>query len=58
MCALSFTKVSLIMEMSLHLEHKYSELRVPLGRFNLDVYEVSLLVFFDNFGLAVDFIRY
>jgi hypothetical protein len=33
MCALSFTKVSLMMRLSLHLEHRYSELRVHLGRF-------------------------
>jgi hypothetical protein len=29
-----------------------------LEDFNIDEYEVSLLVFFDNFGLEVDFIRY
>jgi hypothetical protein len=40
------------------LEHRYSELRIPLGRFTFDDYEVSLLVFFANFGLGVDFIRY
>jgi hypothetical protein len=40
----------------LYLEHRYSELRVPLGRFYLDEYEVPLPAFFDNFGLEVDFI--
>jgi hypothetical protein len=29
-----------------------------LEDFTFDEYEVSLLVFFDNFGLEVDFIRY
>jgi hypothetical protein len=32
--------------MPLHLEHRYSELRVHLGRFYFDEYEVPLLVFF------------
>jgi hypothetical protein len=29
-----------------------------LEDFTFDVYEVPLLVFFDDFGLEVDFIRY
>ena len=29
-----------------------------LEDFTFDEYEVSLFVFFDNFGLEVDFIRY
>jgi hypothetical protein len=29
-----------------------------LEDFNFDEYEVSLLIFFENFGLEVDFIRY
>jgi hypothetical protein len=33
MCALSFTKVSLMNVDALHLEHRYSELRGHLGRF-------------------------
>ena len=40
------------------MEHRYSELIVPLGGFSFDEYEVSLLVFYDDFGLEVDFIRY
>ena len=35
MCALSFTKVSLMNVAALVLEHRYSELRVHLGRFYL-----------------------
>jgi hypothetical protein len=35
MCALGFTKVSLMNVDALALEHRYSQLRVHLGRFNL-----------------------
>ena len=35
MCALSFTKVSLMNVAALALEHRYLELRVHLGRFYL-----------------------
>jgi hypothetical protein len=41
------------MWLPLHLQHRYSELRVHLGRFNFDEYDVLLLVFFDNFELDV-----
>jgi hypothetical protein len=44
------------MWLPLHLEHRCSELGVPLGKFNFDEYEVFLLVFFDDFGLKVNFI--
>jgi hypothetical protein len=46
------------MWLSLYLGHRYSELRVHPGIFYHDEYEVPLLVFFDNFGLEVNFIRY
>jgi hypothetical protein len=46
------------MWLPLPLEHRYSELRVYLGDFIFDEYEVPVFVFFDNFGLEVDFIRY
>jgi hypothetical protein len=38
------------MWLPLHLEHRYWELRVCLGRLFFDEYEVPLLVFFDNLG--------
>jgi hypothetical protein len=44
------------MWLPLYLEHRYSELRVHLEDFTFDEYEVPLLVFFDNFGLEVEFI--
>ena len=44
--------------MLLHLEHRYSELRVHLVIFYLHEYEVPLLVFFDKFVLEEDFISY
>jgi hypothetical protein len=47
MCALSFTKVSLMNVAAL-----------VFGVLELDEYEVSLLVFLDNFGLEVDLIQY
>ena len=53
MCALSFTKVSLMNVAALHLEHRYSELRVTF-----DEYEVPLLAFSVKVGLEVNFIRY
>ena len=58
MCAMSFTKVSLMNMYTLHLAHRYSELRVLLEVFTSDEYEVPLLVFFDYFRLDVDFVRY
>ena len=43
----------------LHLEHRCSELRVLLGRFfSFDEYEVCFFIFFDNFWLKAEFIRY
>ena len=35
MCSLSFTKVSLLNDVALDVEHSYSELRVHLGTFYL-----------------------
>jgi hypothetical protein len=46
------------MWLPLHLEHRYSEVRVQLADFSFGEYEVPLLVFFDNFVLEVDFIQY
>ena len=46
------------MWLPLHLEHRYLELIVPFGGFYLYEYEAPLLVFFDIFGLEVNFIRY
>ena len=46
------------MWLPLHLEHRYLELIVPFGGFYLYEYEAPLLVFCDNFGLEVNFIRY
>ena len=46
------------MLLPLYLEHSNLELIVPLGEFYFDEYELPLLVFFDDFGLEVDFIRY
>jgi hypothetical protein len=56
MCALNFTKIYLMNMAALYLEHRHSELRVPLEDFIFDEYEVPLLVFFDDFVLEVDFI--
>ena len=45
--------------MPLYLEHRCSELRVLLGRFfSFAEYEVSFLIFFDNFRLKVYCILY
>ena len=38
----------------LHLQYRFSELRAHLGRFFLDEYEMSFLVFFENFRSKVD----
>ena len=49
------------MQVVLHLEHNYSELRVHLiisVDFSFDQYEVSFLIFFDNFWVNVNFIQY
>ena len=45
------------MWLPLHLEH-IQNWEFLLEDFTFDEYEVSLRVFFDNFGLEVDFIRY
>ena len=57
MCALSFTKVSL-MNVAVLALFNIQNWEFLLEDFNFDEYEVSLLVFFDNFGLEVDFIWY
>ena len=46
--------------MPFYLEHRCSELRVLLGRFFFPFYEyeLSFLIFFDDFWLKVDFILY
>jgi len=41
--------------MSLHLEHRYSELSAHLGGSLVDEYEVSYLTLFDNFWMKIDF---
>jgi hypothetical protein len=45
------------MWLPLHLEH-IQNLEFILVDFTFDEYEVPLLVFFDNFGLEVNFITY
>jgi hypothetical protein len=59
MCALSFTIVSLLNVDAF----PFGALGIQnweflLEDFNFDEYELLLLVFFDNFGLEVDFIWY
>ena len=50
MCALSFSKVSFMNVVALHLEHRCSELRVLLGRFfSFDEYECPSVSFVINF---------
>ena len=44
--------------MPLHLEYEFQYWEFILLDCSFDEYEVSFLVFFDNFGLEVDFIRY
>ena len=59
MCALSFTKVTLMNVASLlFAEIDIHNWEFLLEDFTFDEYEVSFLVFFDNFGLEVYFIRY
>ena len=45
------------MWLPLHLEH-IQNWEFLLEDFTFDEYEVSLHIFFDNFGLEVDFIQY
>ena len=52
MCALSFTKVSLMNVADIQ------NWEFLLEDFTFDEYEVPLLVFFDYFGLEVDFFSY
>jgi hypothetical protein len=47
--------ILLLMWMHLHLEHRCSELRLPLVEFSIDEYEVSFHILFDNFWLKVYF---
>ena len=58
MCALSFTKVSLVNVAALAFSIDIQNWEFLLEDFTFDEYEVPLLVFFDNFGLEVGFIRY
>ena len=58
MCALSFCMFPLHMWACLYLGHRYLELRVQLGDFSFDEYEVSFPIFFDNFWLKVYFTGY
>ena len=59
MCALRFTKVSLMNVAALAFwSIDIQNWEFLLEDFTFDEYEVSLLVFFDNFGLEVDFIWY
>ena len=46
------------MWLPLHLDIDIQNWEFLLEDFTFDEYEVSLLVFFDNFGLKVDFIQY
>ena len=58
MCALSFTKFSLMNVAALAFGAYIFRIEFLLEDFTFDEYEVSLFVFFDNFGLEVDFIWY
>ena len=59
MCALSFTKVCFMTVGALCFwSIDIQNWEFILVNFTINKYEVPLLVFFDNFGLEVDFIRY
>jgi hypothetical protein len=57
-CALSFSKVSFMNMGGLALGAYIFRIESFLVDFSFDEYEVSVLIYFDNFWLKVNFIHY